>query len=95
MGKRIVVALGGNAILTDDPSAKGQIEALRYTSKRLIELIKEGHQLIISHGNGPQVGNLALQQAAADSKRESSPTFRYPCGDDSRKHRVLAPKSFE
>lgn len=68
MGKRIVVALGGNAILTDDPSAKGQIEALRYTSKRLIELIKQGHQLIISHGNGPQVGNLALQQATADSK---------------------------
>ena len=69
MGKRIVVALGGNAILTDDPSAKGQIEALRYTSKRLIELIKQGHQLIISHGNGPQVGNLLLQQAAADSEK--------------------------
>lgn len=69
MGKRIVVALGGNAILTDDPSAQGQIEALRYTSKRLIELIKEGHQLIISHGNGPQVGNLLLQQAVADSAK--------------------------
>lgn len=69
MGKRIVVALGGNAILTDDPSAKGQIEALRYTSKRLIELIKQGHQLIISHGNGPQVGNLLLQQVAADSEK--------------------------
>lgn len=69
MTKRIVVALGGNAILTDDPSAKGQIEALRYTSKRLIELIKQGHQLIISHGNGPQVGNLLLQQAAADSEK--------------------------
>lgn len=69
MGKRIVVALGGNAILTDDPSAQGQIQALRYTSKRLIELIKQGHQLIISHGNGPQVGNLALQQAAADSEK--------------------------
>lgn len=68
MGKRIVVALGGNAILTDDPTAQGQIEALRYTSKRLIELIKQGHQLIISHGNGPQVGNLLLQQAAADSE---------------------------
>lgn len=68
MSKRIVVALGGNAILTDDPSAKGQIEALRYTSKKLIELIKQGHQLIISHGNGPQVGNLALQHSAADSK---------------------------
>lgn len=69
MGKRIVVALGGNAILTDDPSAKGQIEALRYTSKRLIELLKQGHQLIISHGNGPQVGNLLLQQVAADSEK--------------------------
>lgn len=69
MGKRIVVALGGNAILTDDPSAQGQIDALRYTSKRLIELIKQGHQLIISHGNGPQVGNLLLQQAAADSDK--------------------------
>ena len=69
MTKRIVVALGGNAILTDDPSAKGQIEALRYTSKRLIELIKQGHQLIISHGNGPQVGNLLLQQAAVDSEK--------------------------
>lgn len=69
MGKRIVVALGGNAILTDDPSAQGQIEALRYTSKRLIELIKQGHQVIISHGNGPQVGNLLLQQAAADTDK--------------------------
>lgn len=69
MGKRIVVALGGNAILTDDPSAQGQIEALRYTSKRLIELIKQGHQLIISHGNGPQVGNILLQQDAADSDK--------------------------
>lgn len=69
MGKRIVVALGGNAILTDDPSAQGQIEALRYTSKQLIELIKQGHQLIISHGNGPQVGNILLQQAAADSDK--------------------------
>lgn len=69
MGKRIVVALGGNAILTDGPSAQGQIEALRFTSKRLIELIKRGHQLIISHGNGPQVGNILLQQAAADSDK--------------------------
>lgn len=68
MGKKIVVALGGNAILTDDPTAKGQIEALRYTSKRLIELVKQGHQVIISHGNGPQVGNLLLQQKAGESE---------------------------
>lgn len=69
MGKRIVIALGGNAILNDDPSPQGQIEALRYTSKQLIELIKQGHQLIISHGNGPQVGNLLLQQTLAKSDK--------------------------
>ena len=67
MGKKIVVALGGNAILSDDPTAEGQIAALRYTSQRLIELVKQGHQVIISHGNGPQVGNLMLQQEAAAS----------------------------
>ncbi|AMB96865.1 carbamate kinase [Aerococcus urinaeequi] len=67
MGKKIVVALGGNAILSDDPTAEGQIAALRYTSERLIELVKQGHQVIISHGNGPQVGNLMLQQDAAAS----------------------------
>jgi carbamate kinase len=67
MGKRIVVALGGNAILSDDPSTEGQMKALRHTSKQLVELIKQGHELIISHGNGPQVGNLLLQQAIAQS----------------------------
>lgn len=69
MNKRIVVALGGNAILSDDPSAQGQMDALRYTSEKLVGLIKQDYQLIISHGNGPQVGNLLLQQAAADSEK--------------------------
>lgn len=73
MGKRIVVALGGNAILTDDPSAIGQMQALKETSEQLVSLIKQGHQLIISHGNGPQVGNLLLQQEAGDS--ESNPAM--------------------
>lgn len=73
MGKRIVVALGGNAILTDNPSAEGQIQALRETSEQLVALIQQGHQLIISHGNGPQVGNLLLQQEAGNS--ESNPAM--------------------
>lgn len=69
MNKRIVVALGGNAILSDDPTAEAQIEALRYTSKKLVGLIKQDYQLVISHGNGPQVGNLLLQQAAGESEQ--------------------------
>ena len=67
MTKRIVVALGGNAILTDTPTAEAQIEALKYTSEKLVGLIKQGYQLVISHGNGPQVGNLLLQQQAGNS----------------------------
>jgi len=65
--KRIVVALGGNAILSDDASEKAQKYAIRSTCQKLIKLTTDGNQLIISHGNGPQVGNLILQQQAADS----------------------------
>ena len=55
MGNRkIVVALGGNAILSSDPSAKAQQEALVETAKHLVKLIKNGDDLIITHGNGPQ-----------------------------------------
>lgn len=69
MKKKIVVALGGNAILTDDPTAQGQQKVLKYTAKKLASLVKQGHQLVISHGNGPQVGNLLNQQIAANSEK--------------------------
>ncbi len=69
MEKKIVVALGGNAILSDDASAKSQQDALIETAKHLVQLVKGGNKLIISHGNGPQVGNLLLQQQAADSEK--------------------------
>ena len=50
--RKIVVALGGNAILTSDPSAKAQKAALVQTAKHLVKLIKTGDDLIITHGNG-------------------------------------------
>lgn len=65
----MVVALGGNAILSNDASAHAQQQALVQTSAYLVHLIKQGHRLIVSHGNGPQVGNLLLQQQAADSEK--------------------------
>lgn len=67
MTKTVVVALGGNAILTDDPTAAGQQKALAKTATALVSLIEAGYKVIISHGNGPQVGNLLLQQKAAAS----------------------------
>lgn len=73
MTKKIVVALGGNAILSDVPTAEAQKEAVRKTAEYLVSFVKEGHQLIITHGNGPQVGNLLLQHVASDS--EKNPAF--------------------
>lgn len=67
--KRIVVALGGNAILSNDASERAQKDSIRYACNELIKLASDGNQLIISHGNGPQVGNLILQQQAADSPK--------------------------
>lgn len=67
--ERIVIALGGNAILTNDPSAKAQIAALRRTCKQIVPLIEQGKEVIITHGNGPQVGNLLLQQEAGSSQK--------------------------
>lgn len=69
MSQKIVVALGGNAILSKDASAKAQQEALRDTARQLIHFIENGDELTISHGNGPQVGNLLLQQQAANSPK--------------------------
>lgn len=67
--RRIVVALGGNAILSKDASAEAQQQALRDTAKYLVQFIKQGDDLIVSHGNGPQVGNLLLQQAAGSTDK--------------------------
>jgi carbamate kinase len=63
---RIVVALGGNALLKrgETVSAEQQRSNVRHAAKSLAELIEAGHQIIITHGNGPQVGLLALQAVA-------------------------------
>jgi carbamate kinase len=67
--QKIVIALGGNAIQSGDASAKAQQKALEKTAEQLVGLVESGNDIIISHGNGPQVGNILLQQKAADSEK--------------------------
>ncbi|SFI19483.1 carbamate kinase [Tindallia magadiensis] len=76
--KRIVIALGGNALQADpnDTTAKAQLQTAKETAKPIVDLIEEGNEVIIIHGNGPQVGQIvaAYETAAAtDKKNEMMP----------------------
>ncbi|MCP2138548.1 carbamate kinase [Rhizobium sp. SLBN-94] len=64
---KIVVALGGNALLKrgEPMTADNQRANIRRAAAVLAELVAAGHSLVITHGNGPQVGLLALQAAAS------------------------------
>jgi carbamate kinase len=63
---RLVIALGGNALLKrgEPMTAETQRANVRRAANSLAELIAGGHQIVVTHGNGPQVGLLALQAAA-------------------------------
>ncbi len=63
---RIVVALGGNALLKrgEPMSAVLQRRNVGGAADALVALIDDGHQIVVTHGNGPQVGLIALQSAA-------------------------------
>lgn len=65
---RIVIALGGNAISAGDPSAAGQEAACLQSVKQLKPLL-ENNEVVLTHGNGPQVGALLLQQAAGNTAK--------------------------
>jgi carbamate kinase len=63
---RIVAALGGNALLRrgERPDAEIQRGHVHQAGVALAELVRAGHELVVTHGNGPQVGLLALESAA-------------------------------
>lgn len=66
--KKIIIALGGNAIQTGEHTAAAQQMSIRSTVGQLMPLLSKDYQVVITHGNGPQVGQLLLQQQAADSE---------------------------
>ncbi|MCI2058581.1 MAG: carbamate kinase [Oscillibacter sp.] len=73
MGKRIVIALGGNALGKNLPE---QMVAVKKTAKAIADLIEEGHEVVIAHGNGPQVGML---QEAMSLLTKAEPEKYVPC----------------
>lgn len=73
MNKRIVIALGGNAL---GNTLEEQMIAVKETSRAIADLIEEGYQVVIAHGNGPQVGmiqNAFAEYEKADPKNPHMP----------------------
>jgi carbamate kinase len=68
--KLAVVAFGGNALLRpeDRGTQEEQIARARQAARWLAEIVRHGYQLIVVHGNGPQVGNVLIQSEEASTK---------------------------
>ena len=66
---RIVIALGGNALGNNPEEQK---ELVKIPAKKIVSLLKLGHDVVIGHGNGPQVG--MIFNAFADAKKSNDKT---------------------
>lgn len=77
-GKSVVVALGGNAL---GKTPQEQLELLENTAKNIVDMVAEGINVVVSHGNGPQVGMISNAFAEAAAHDESIPEMPFPeCG---------------
>ena len=72
MGKKIVIALGGNALGNNLPE---QMVAVKTTAKAIVDLVEDGNEGVGVHGNGPQVGviNNAMGEFASEHKEDPTP----------------------
>ena len=75
MSKKVIIALGGNAI--KQPHEKGtfheQMNNVKVAANQIAEIAKKDFNIVITHGNGPQVGNLAIQQEQAEHMVPAQP----------------------
>lgn len=79
---KIVVALGGNA-LGNNP--KEQLKILENVAKIIVDLIKDGNEIVLTHGNGPQVGQINLAMEYSNNGEAKTPFFPFAeCGSMSQ-----------
>ena len=78
MAERIVVALGGNAL---GKTPEEQLELVKGTAKPIVAPVEKGYEVIIGHGNGPQVGMINLAMEFSANKGGNTPFMPFPeCG---------------
>src|SRR2546428_4325964 len=82
--KRVVVALGGNALLRrgEQDTAEEMRRSARFAAERIADIAEAGWEVVVTHGNGPQVGRILLQQELA--KEHVAPMPLDVCGAESQ-----------
>ena len=76
--KRIVLALGGNAL---GQTPQEQIQLVKKTAKSIVDLVEEGYEIVVGHGNGPQIGMINLAMDFASAHGAKTPYMPFPeCG---------------
>ena len=82
--ERVVVALGGNALLRRgaEDTYEEMYRAARLAAERIVDLAEEGWEVVVTHGNGPQVGRILIQQEAAAKQVHPMPLD--VCGAESQ-----------
>ncbi len=76
--RKIVVALGGNAL---GHTPEDQIQKVKHAVKPIVELVKDGNEVILAHGNGPQVGMINLSFETSHQENSKNPEMPFPeCG---------------
>ena len=78
MSKRLVIALGGNAL---GNTPKEQLELVKKTASTIVDLVEEGYDVVVGHGNGPQVGMVNLAFENSHNSNGGTPEMPFPeCG---------------
>ncbi len=78
MGKRLVIALGGNAL---GNTPEEQLELVKGTAATIVDLVEEGYDVVVGHGNGPQVGMINLAMEFSANNGGNTPAMPFPeCG---------------
>ena len=78
MAKRLVIALGGNAL---GNTPEEQLRLVNETAKTIVDLVEDGFEVVIGHGNGPQVGMINLAMDFSSNNGGGTPSMPFPeCG---------------
>ena len=79
---KIVIALGGNAL---GKAPEEQLKLLEHVAKIIVGLVKDGNQIVLTHGNGPQVGQILLAMDYSANGEAKTPNMPFPeCGSMSQ-----------